>query len=189
MKQLILCCYLLCCTATLVAQEAQEGQNYVRHWEVYGLKIHIAEKLITKRMKCGLGFLKEKKGTLYRIEIESLLYTRDSTVYLNNKLKDIKYIVFPSSIELKISQEYYVLAGNSSVTDYIVGFRAFEKNEIQTMDNITQHAFFQGMEQCYQLNIIDRIKLLLGIDRRKVYTKERNEEKKNKFYKFILNSK
>lgn len=183
MKFVIIFSYLLFFISPL---GAQGSKSFVEPWEVYGLKVQITEKLITARMKCGLGFLDGKKSTLYQIQVEDLLYTRDSSVYSKIELKQVKYVALPHSIELKDGQGYFLLAGNSSVADYVVGYRVFEKNKIQTMDNTDKHALFQGLEKCYQLNFIDRLRLFFGVEQPKVYTKLRDEQKRNKLYNFIL---
>ncbi len=158
--------------------------------DIYGLDIKIVKKLISKKMNCGSQFLNKKKATLYKVKVKNIIFIRDTTVYSELDLYKVKYIIIDSSHEIRKGNSLQVLGSNSSVKNYIVC------NEILPLDCIYQlkipknEVRIVNLEECYKLNFVDRIKLLFIKDNdkifEKIYTKPRNEEKKNKFLKYIL---
>ena len=101
-------------------------------------------------------------------------------------MNNVRYVVFPHHLKVQTRKTYYITAGNSSVKDYLVGYRLFSENTIESMSNINSHTYFQGMEQCFKLSLWDRIRLPFGADESKIYTELRDETAENPFYRYIL---
>lgn len=165
--------------------QAQIKSTQLDYWECYGLEILFTEKVGTKKMKCGLGFLEQKKSTLYKIQVKEIIFDRDTMVYNSDELLEVEYIALDHKEQIIINNSYYLLAGNSSMDFYLIGYRIFSQDFSDSIVLPIGPSIIQGKEVCYELSIFDRIRLLFGATRSKIYTKKRIEKNSNKFYKLI----
>lgn len=168
---------------------AQETRPFAEQWEVYGIEVTFKEKIYSSKIRCGTGWQSDSEQTLYKIELNSNLFSRDTTVYSASQLLDTEYIILPTKTQIEINKTYYLTAGNSSVREYLVGFRTFDQETLASIDNGDAHSYLQGLEVCYKLNIWDKICILFGASKSRIYSKRKRLKIDNVFYRKILEHK
>jgi hypothetical protein len=55
--------------------KSQEIHGMLDWNEIYGLQVEFKEIVLTSKESCGIGALKSKNNTLYKIEIKDVIYS------------------------------------------------------------------------------------------------------------------
>ena len=176
----------LCSVALLAQNKSNYVQDtlYLQVFDVYGLKIKVEKLLYTDNCICGEKKTRNK-CSLYEISVSKVYFIRDTSLYQNaQNLQRIKYLLTDAHEAVKIGQEYYITAYNSTVLEYIILDKLFEKEVVFGFAN--QLASQSGLMECYKLNFFEKMLLLFGKSRDKIYQKaDKRLKTQNPFWRRI----
>lgn len=181
-------CFLLFANVTATIASAQEThiQDTVNLnlFDVYGLWVKVERRLLTDKYKCS-GMNPKHTGSLYKIAIQQVYFQKDTVVYAHSeRLLNMSYLLNDDDIsKIETGKEYHVTAHNSTVPEYIVVNRIFDK---KVYFNVNPFLAYQSnlIGQCMKLGVFQKIALFFGASRKKIYGKAKQMDKRdNPFWK------
>ncbi len=139
--------------------------------DLYLLRLDFQREISVLPCDCCSGDIgMEQECKLFQVQVQDILFQRDSSVYDSSSLKKVQYIIVPSNVLKDASsfpQEAYVSATNSCTVLAIVANRMLTEQP----DNITGYtglAHVTGLNKCMKYNFFQRLFLSLGIGEKSI---------------------
>ncbi|MEN0049553.1 MAG: hypothetical protein AAF806_21005 [Bacteroidota bacterium] len=185
MKKILLISIILMIAASVQSQSDNLGFS-----DIYGLSITFKEKVFSDKCGCEVNRRIIKNCHLYLVDIDSVYFMLDSTVYETSKiLKEIDYVMISDEYdsEIDINKTYFVTGVNSSVKEYLVLNKIFDYDELFD-ESHKMMVHVSGLIDCKMFNFFQKILLSLNINREKIYAKAPSLDKNKNPFWFYINS-
>lgn len=116
--------------------------------DVYVLEVSIDSTLLVAKNHCD--YKKQMKSILYRVRVESVIYSARNTVFDSAALLNIKYLIVPVSYksQLDIGKKYFITARPSTSLKQLAMTRLFDNVSIRHSSFYHKYAYQSGLINC-----------------------------------------